>query len=201
MVEVKKSGVIGKCSPMLQEVMRAWLTASGSNTGFVTSIEGLEASPLGRKTSVSLRTPKPPIRKVRKTDTSAKKKKQTHKKNEISGKMVSMMVKKYENGNAMSDDKVMTGMSLMTDAKNDRNVKGTRMSKKLDNLQQLKPIRVEDYGVVKTCHKGAVRGCSEHKHWQPSLNSYPSEEYLSGGKGAPRKANRGARGKGGDMDH
>ena len=89
-----KRNVMQVCSPMLALTMKNWLGVDGGNRRLIRKIEGKEASPLGKRKTVKMTTPKPALRSIRKVDNgsmSGKKKKL------IPRNMVKEMIIEYEN--------------------------------------------------------------------------------------------------------
>ena len=62
-------------SPALKAIMRMWLGRGEGNVRLIKNIEKKPALPLGKKTAVVMKTPKPSLRKVQKTASASKKRK------------------------------------------------------------------------------------------------------------------------------
>jgi hypothetical protein len=71
----EKKKAVEVCSPMINTFMKRWLGLENTNKGIIKKIEKCEASPLGRRSSVRLTTPKPVLRLTKKTDGGSSKKK------------------------------------------------------------------------------------------------------------------------------
>ena len=89
--EQEKTTIEEVCSPMLETVMKRWLGFERSNTGVIKRIEKCGASPLGKRSSVRLTTPKPVLRLTKKNDGGSSKKKKIVPKNKVKD-----MIEKYE---------------------------------------------------------------------------------------------------------
>jgi hypothetical protein len=89
-------------TPALQAVMRLWLGRGEGNYKVISKIEKKSASPIGKRTPVSFKSPKPSLRKVKKTSSVSKSKRMEIK----SDQQVNSMVKWWEKRAAIESAKI-----------------------------------------------------------------------------------------------
>ena len=63
-----KRNVMQVCSPILTLTMKKWLGVDEGNRRLIRKREGKEASPLGKRKTVKMTTPKSALRSIRKVD-------------------------------------------------------------------------------------------------------------------------------------
>ena len=112
--------------PAIQNVMKAWLKKDVANRETLKQIEQRKASPLGKRTPISYRSPKSAIRKIRKVDSSKK---------------VKNMVKSWEKRTKVECETVVqvglaskADMSINTDSRNGRGGNAQLAPRKLNSM-------------------------------------------------------------------